>query len=148
MGASLTEEERPFGEPCAPAHPQAGDSNMIAIIAGGRNYEFSDSDREFLDLFHDHYSMTCVVIGDARGADAEAREWAYSRGLVPVVFHANWDRLGKAAGPIRNQQMIYYVQGKQACGLLIAFPGGKGTADMIRRAKAAHFQVAKPSRRG
>jgi len=53
------------------------------------------------------------------------------------VFLANWRTHGKAAGPIRNQQML--DEGRPH--LVVAFPGGTGTADMVRRAKAAGVPV-------
>lgn len=58
--------------------------------------------------------------------------------VVPVrVFKADWDKHGKAAGPIRNQQML--DEGKP--DLVLAFAGGKGTDDMCRRARAAGVEV-------
>ncbi len=50
---------------------------------------------------------------------------------------ADWDKFGKGAGPIRNQQMI--DEGKP--DLVVAFPGGTGTADMVKRAKKHGIEV-------
>jgi len=50
---------------------------------------------------------------------------------------ANWAELGRKAGPIRNQQML--DEGKP--NLVVAFPGGRGTADIVRRARAAGIEV-------
>ena len=57
------------------------------------------------------------------------------------IFPADWIRHGRAAGPIRNEQML-----REGCpDLVVAFhddPGlGRGTADMVRRALAAGVPV-------
>jgi hypothetical protein len=66
-----------------------------------------------------------------------AGEWADVFGVPFRIFPANWKKHGRAAGPMRNQQML--DEGKP--DLVIAFPGGSGTADMVRRAKAAGVPV-------
>src|SRR5262249_47881897 len=78
-----------------------------------------------------------VVAGGARGADTIAAEWAKARSLPCDVFMANWAELGRKAGPIRNQQML----GEGRPNLVVAFPGGRGTEDMIRRARSAGVEV-------
>jgi hypothetical protein len=94
--------------------------------------------RETLDDFHKTIGpFTCLVHGAAKGADSLACRWALKKGLLINSWMANWKLHGKAAGPIRNQQMI--DDGKPE--LVIAFPGGNGTADMTRRAHAAGIRV-------
>ena len=66
-----------------------------------------------------------------------AQEWAEARGVPCEVYLANWAELGRKAGPIRNQQML--DEGRPT--LVVAFPGGRGTADMIRRARSAGVEV-------
>jgi hypothetical protein len=53
-----------------------------------------------------------------------------------AAFPADWKRHGKSAGPLRNQEML-----DAAPDLVIAFPGGRGTADMVRRAKSVNVKV-------
>jgi len=53
------------------------------------------------------------------------------------MVRAKWSKHGRAAGPIRNQEMIDECKPD----LVVAFPGGRGTADMVRRAKAAGIRV-------
>jgi hypothetical protein len=78
-----------------------------------------------------------IIHGAAMGADRWADIWA-ARANVPVKrFRANWDRYGKSAGPRRNQKML--DEGKP--DLVIAFPGGFGTADMVARARTAGVPV-------
>jgi hypothetical protein len=54
-----------------------------------------------------------------------------------VVYPADWAKHGRAASPIRNQQML--DEGRP--NLVVAFPGGRGTADMVRRARSAGVEV-------
>ncbi|HVM95122.1 MAG TPA: hypothetical protein VMT89_01980, partial [Candidatus Acidoferrales bacterium] len=60
-----------------------------------------------------------------------------TRGVKRLGFMADWRRNGRAAGPIRNQQML--TEGKP--DLVVAFPGGRGTRDMVNKAKAANVAV-------
>lgn len=78
-----------------------------------------------------------IIHGCATGADTGAAMWASTKLVTQFSFPANWRKHGKAAGPIRNQSMIDHGEPT----LVIAFPGGKGTADMVRRAHAARIKV-------
>lgn len=81
--------------------------------------------------------ITAIIHGGASGADTMAHRWAGMIAKPVDVYPASWCKHGRAAGPIRNQQMI--DDGKP--DLVIAFPGGKGTADMVRKAEAAGIPV-------
>lgn len=103
------------------------------IIAGGRDY--TDYERVVRVCNHQLKnkllnSTVIVVCGMAAGADYLGAQWARSLGLKVEEFPADWKGLGRGAGFIRNQQMADVADG------LIAFPGGRGTADMVRRAEA------------
>lgn len=81
-----------------------------------------------------------IIHGAAKGADRHAAVWARDWGVDQLPFPAEWYRDGKldrSAGPRRNQRML--DEGKP--DLVIAFPGGTGTADMVRRARAAGIRV-------
>ena len=78
-----------------------------------------------------------IIEGNAKGVDRAARDWATINYANLKVFSADWEKYGKSAGFIRNQQML--DEGKP--DLVVAFPGGTGTADMIRRAKKAGVEV-------
>ena len=79
----------------------------------------------------------CIISGGADGADKLAEDWAVINYCQWKTFPADWRRYGKAAGPIRNQQMI--DKGKP--DLVVAFPGGRGTANMIMLAKENEIPV-------
>lgn len=113
---------------------------MRALVCGGRDF----SDRAFLfrelDLARHIFGLQSVVHGGSRGADQLAGEWAHSHELRVIVFPADWKTYPKIAGFIRNQQML--DEGRP--NLTIAFEGGNGTKDMIRRSLAAGVLVWRP----
>lgn len=96
---------------------------------------------ETLDCLHVDRSITMIINGGARGADELARHWASRKMIDCHTVNADWKAHGKAAGPIRNQKML----DEMAPDLVVAFPGGSGTADMVRRAKSAGVEVIEVS---
>lgn len=74
-----------------------------------------------------------VVTGDANGVDALARRWAEKNDCDITVFEAQWDTLGRGAGPARNEEMAGYAAPD---GTVVALWDGEssGTRDMIDRA--------------
>lgn len=109
---------------------------MRVLVTGGRHYSDQPALFATLDGVHASRAITAVIHGGASGADRLAGRWGQARGVSVEVYPADWDKHGRAAGPIRNQEML----GKKP-DLVVAFPGGKGTADMVRRAKAAGVKV-------
>lgn len=110
--------------------------NLIkVIIAGGRNYQLTETHFKWLDTIHKETPIGEVVSGGAKGADEGGEIWA-KRNNIPVnVFHADWNVNGRAAGPIRNEQMAKYcAETSFAANLCILFPGGKGTQNMKQTA--------------
>lgn len=78
------------------------DRKHIAVI-GSRGFANPGVVRAFVaDLPKD----TVVVSGAARGVDTWAEEAAEAAGIATLIFHADWDGLGRRAGPIRNEQII------------------------------------------
>ncbi len=106
---------------------------MKVLVCGGRHY--SDLPQLFWAL--DNLQPSVVIEGGATGADALARRYAEKRGIQLQTFEAEWSKYGNAAGPIRNRKMLN--EGKP--DLVLACPGGKGTADMVRRASVAGITV-------
>jgi YspA, cpYpsA-related SLOG family len=86
----------------------------------------------------EHGAEIILVHGFAKGADTLAAEMWEGWGCPTEGHRADWRQYGKAAGPIRNQEML-----DTGIDEVIAFPGGKGTADMVRRAEKAGVPVRK-----
>lgn len=110
---------------------------MRVLVCGGRNYR--DHDRLFsvLDKLHKASMVSCIIQGGAKGADALAFDWASSRMVDVDHYPADWENQGTFAGPARNKRML--EEGRP--DLVIAFPGGRGTADMVRKARRAGVEV-------
>ena len=108
------------------------------LICGGRDFAdpvlFLQTMRELVRL---RKMPVRIVHGGAHGADTMADNWARDWCLEVIRCPADWERLGRKAGPMRNEQML--VDHKP--DLVVAFPGGRGTADMVKRAKAAGVHV-------
>lgn len=105
------------------------------LVAGGRDYSNSLLVTRVLNELHWRYCIEEIITGGALGADALAARWCREMmdGMVRVAtFPADWAAHGRSAGPIRNQQML----NESKPDMVLLFPGGKGTADMRRRAEA------------
>lgn len=110
------------------------------IVFGGRDYADAENVARALGTVHErtdaHGYALVVVQGGAAGADSLARQWASAHGVRCETFPADWKTHGRAAGPLRNQAML---DAGAAYG--VGFPGGRGTADMARRLRAAGVDV-------
>ena len=117
--------------------PAAVGDSMRLIVCGGRTY--GDHFRVFaeLDRIEAHSGIDCLIHGGCRGADLHASSWATRHGKLQECYSADWDRYGLSAGPKRNQRMLE----ESKPDAVLAFPGGPGTADMVRRAKSAGVTV-------
>jgi hypothetical protein len=76
-----------------------------------------------------------IVHGDQRGVDAFAKQWAKSKGIAQEP-HPYKGELGKAGGPVRNREML-----DAGADFVLAFPGGSGTADIVRQARVRQMLV-------
>lgn len=112
---------------------------MRVLVCGGRDYNDHAAVTRTLSLYD---PLTSILIhGGAPGADAHAADHATDEAWEAIfVFPARWGRYSTKAGPIRNQRMI--DEGKP--DVVVAFPGGRGTADMVRRAEKAGVTVVRP----
>lgn len=111
---------------------------MRVLVCGGRNYEDAERVVAVLDKLHNTGEGIDVLIeGGARGADRLGRRWAQAEPVRVETYEAEWEHHGKFAGHLRNQRMV--DEGKP--DLVIAFPGGRGTADMVKKAHKAGVKV-------
>jgi len=107
------------------------------LICGGREFQGRLYLKRVLDGLDGEIGIGTVIHGAARGADSLAGEWAKWSGKKVEEYPADWRAHGKAAGMIRNRQML--TEGKP--DLVVAFPGGRGTDGMIRLAEQAGVEV-------
>lgn len=108
---------------------------LRTIIAGGRDYVLQAEDFELLDRLRVDLPIGLVISGTARGADRGGEIWATRAGIAIEKYPANWDRYGRSAGFLRNQEMVDVAEA------LVAFPGGAGTAHTVRLARQARLKV-------
>lgn len=111
---------------------------MIVLVCGGRDYANWHRVYQVLDHIHEKVKPISLIIhGGADGADKLAGQWADDTELPAMEVKADWKRYGTGAGPVRNQRMIddWHVD------IVVAFPGGRGTEDMIKRALNANIPV-------
>jgi hypothetical protein len=116
---------------------------MRVLVCGGRTF----GDWELLVGVLDGLKpmqASVIIHGAAPGADTLAGRWAELRRVPIESFPAEWEKHGRAAGPIRNAQML--AEGKP--DLVVAFPGGRGTANMCKQARAAGVEVLEVSAGG
>jgi hypothetical protein len=105
------------------------------LVCGSRHWTDKSAIRRALSAFE---PGDVVIHGGAPGADTIAGEAALVLGLKVEIYPADWERYGKAAGPIRNQLMI---DSKPHCVVAFPLPNSRGTLDTIRRAQAAGIPV-------
>ena len=113
------------------------------LVCGGRDYTDKEAVWNLLDRAHAKFNITHLIHGYAKGVDRLAGEWANARGVQEVSCPANWERFKNAAGPIRNQYMAELDP-----NALIAFPGGKGTKNMVEQAARHGITVYSASKLG
>lgn len=108
----------------------------VVLVCGGRTYDnWRAVWRELQRL-----KPTKVVTGQCdtkMNADVLAEQWAWYNGVAFQGYPADWRNFGASAGPIRNSQML----AAEKPDVVLAFPGGRGTADMVNKARKAGVRV-------
>lgn len=107
---------------------------MFVSISGSRYFE----DYEYFSSILDVYDITSVSVGDCKtGVDKMTLKFCEERQIPVSVKIANWTEYGRAAGPIRNKEVVDNTE------LLIAFAGknSKGTKSAIDIAKRLKIPV-------
>lgn len=114
------------------------------IVCGGRFFNDVALLWRSLDEIHNTTPITLLVEGASDdvtgpyvGADFWAHQWALARQVPCLRQRAEWKKLGKRAGPIRNSEMLT----RYLPDALVALPGDRGTADMVAKARRAGVKV-------
>lgn len=115
------------------------ESQFTIAVTGGRNLSDQKLVADTLSKVYDETPFTILVHGGAKGADHLSARWALdSRCEVSaIMFRAEWKAHGRGAGPKRNETMLAVTEPF----LLVAFKGGTGTADCVRRAREKNIRV-------
>lgn len=111
---------------------------MIVAVTGGREFDDVGLVRQTLE----QHPIELLVHGGCSGADRIAQAWAKERGIPEAIYPAHFTRLGRSAGPKRNEWMLRF----SSPDLLIAFPGNDGTADCIAQARVKNILVREVTR--
>lgn len=102
---------------------------MKIIFCGDRHWTDRNAILRVMTTLKFNLGTFTVVEGEAPGADTLAKKCAEELELVVDKYFAEWDRKGKAAGPIRNAEMLRYSHA------IVAFHNdlarSKGTANMV-----------------
>lgn len=141
------------------AHP-------VVVVTGGRDYAHWQWVFHILSMIHEVApgGIYRLIHGAcSTGADAHAAEWCKltngiaerrpGTGVLEAAWPADWKGEGRAAGPRRNGRMLRFaaehLSGEDAHEVIVlAFPGGRGTADCVRQAKALGLTVWDASMKG
>ena len=123
-----------------------GPSRSLVIAAGGGRDLAWPHQRVAAELLARSGGRLVHLLlhGGARGADASIARAAHQLGWSALVMPAEWRRHGRAAGPIRNRELLelavaraeaHTSPGVSTSVLVVAFPGGSGTASLVREAR-------------
>ena|SRR3990170_1629361 len=111
---------------------------MKTIIAGSRTVTNYDTLKQAVK--ESGFEITEIVSGGARGADSLGEKYAKENNIPMKIFPAEWDKHGKAAGYIRNEQMAEYV-GEAGQLIALHLNESRGTAHMISLAKKNGLKI-------
>lgn len=115
---------------------------QFIIVSGSRDWTNEPSIRETLSRERSGQNV-CLIHGDCRGADRLAASIAREFGWRVIAQPANWNKHGRAAGPIRNSEMIR--DWKKQNPIVFAFhenlEQSRGTKDLVKKAKRAGLCV-------
>lgn len=119
---------------------------MKVLVCGGRDFNNSRLVANVLAKLSREGHIEVIIHGGATGADTLADRWAKAHDIPTKpypVSKEDWARLGKKAGPIRNSVMLA-DSGLGDGDVVVAFPGGDGTADMIAKVKRRCLRLLEP----
>ena len=108
---------------------------MRLLICGSRTWlDWKAIEREILKR---RKEIDVIIHGGARGADSAAGMIGHRLSIKVIVFQAQWDKLGRSAGPKRNQQMLDEGKPDEVWAFSQDLKNSRGTKDMVHRATRA-----------
>jgi hypothetical protein len=109
---------------------------MRVLVCGGRYYDDTDAVHQELIRFHWRIPINVIIHGGVSGAGVAAEAWARRNRVDVVRYPPNWQCLGKRAERLRNDFML----ADSRPDVVIAFPGGRDTADLAAKAMRRGFK--------
>jgi ABC-type Fe3+-hydroxamate transport system substrate-binding protein len=109
---------------------------MRILVTGGRKFADKELLFTFLDRLHQERGITLIIHGAAQGADSLADEWSKARGVETLPCLADVERYKRAVWDEQCKQMLAHKP-----DLVVAFPGGNGTANMVQLAQKTGVEV-------
>ena len=103
---------------------------MRLLVCGGRHFEDAEMVHHELTALHWRKPISVVVHGSIAGVGIIAEEWARRHGIAVVRYPPNWEFYGKKAEGLRSDFMLT----DSRPDFVVAFPGGRHTADLVQRA--------------
>lgn len=119
-------------------NPNSFDKGLTVLVTGSRDWVSEDVIHSWLDLIDRESRIDLLIHGDCpTGADHMADEWCRSRGVDADRHPADWEKYGKRAGFLRNDQMV-----KLGPDVVLAFQrnqsrGTQMTIDLATKANIA-----------
>ena len=108
---------------------------MKILVCGDRNYKDKEYVKHILTIFKNNHPDLEIIQGGCKGADILARDVGVELGAQVFTYPAHWHKYGRAAGPMRNKEML---DDNPDIKLVVAFhddiENSKGTKDMINQA--------------
>jgi len=114
---------------------------MRILVCGSREWTNVEAIRKALRLRCKKSKHTTILHGCAKGADQIAEDIAQEFGYGIMGFEADWATHGKAAGPIRNSEMLSRGEPNVVLAFSYDLKESRGTADTVRKAKKAGVSV-------
>jgi len=108
---------------------------MRLLICGDRDWNDQALIGKVIDSLKIRPSV--IIEGGARGADKQAKFCAINRNIPFMEFKAQWNKYGKSAGPIRNQQMIEEGKPTDVIAFHDDIDNSKGTKHMVSLSRKA-----------
>ena len=107
---------------------------MQLLIAGGRDFDDYELLCSVVDRYRGEHRVKRIVSGGAGGADRLGERYAKRHHLPILRIKPEWDRHGRAAGILRNQDLV------DAADHVICFwdEKSKGTQDTIKKTRRAN----------
>ncbi|MGP0016013.1 DUF2493 domain-containing protein [Pseudomonas sp.] len=105
---------------------------MRVLICAGRYYLNAAMCRKVLEAYHQTRKISVLIHGGNQFLGSEVEDWARENGTHLVRYPSNWQLYGKQAERRRNQFMLMDSEPD----LVIAFPGGHDTEELVSRARA------------